>query len=264
MRTHSFILFAICLGPLLVAGPLRATIANYQDWWWNDQQSGHGLNIGQQNDVLFVSWFTYDEAGAGMWLTMAAQLNGSVATGNWVRTTGPQLGTTFEPANVVRTTVGTGTLTFANLHSASLDWTVNGKTGVVPLARMSWGSTLPASGEHQGRTRLEVKACAGGVTFNLPMTSTYTLDGNAITIVDDYEATGTRLCTMTGMLVPSGSYLKVHGSYSCIRNVATGTWSGTLLVRPPFIARDEVLRINGSDCVYHQTTVTAPSALEGP
>lgn len=73
-----------------------ARIANYQDWWWNDQQSGQGLNIGQQNDVLFVSWFTYDEAGAGMWLVMSATLVGNSVTGEWIRTTGPALGTPFD------------------------------------------------------------------------------------------------------------------------------------------------------------------------
>ena len=52
-------------------GVASAVTANYEDWWWNDQQSGHGLNIGQQNDILFVSWFTYDGTGAGMWLACA-------------------------------------------------------------------------------------------------------------------------------------------------------------------------------------------------
>lgn len=264
MLARTNLALATLLAAWLVAGPVHAGVANYQDWWWNDQQSGHGLNIGQQNDVLFVSWFTYDENGAGMWLTMTATLVGSVATGNWVRTTGPQLGTAFDPSRVVRTTVGTGMLTFTGLHAGSLAWTVNARSGTLPITRTSWASTLPASGEHQGRMRLEIKVCQGGVTLNLPMTSTYTVNGNAITIVDDHKATGTRLCTMTGTLVPSGSYFKVDGTYSCIRNTATGTWTGTLLVRPPFLARDEVLQIDGSDCVYHQTTVTSPSALQAP
>ena len=197
-----------------------------------------------------------------MWLTMTATIVGNLATGNWVRTTGPQLGTAFDPSRVVRTSVGTGTLTFASLHAGSLAWTVNGKSGTLSITRTSWASTLPASGEHQGRMRLEVKVCQGGVTINLPMTSTYTVAGNTITIVDDHKATGTKVCTMTGTMVPSGSYFKVDGTYSCIRNTQTGTWSGTLLVRPPFLARDEVLLLDGSDCVYHQTTVTAPSALQ--
>jgi hypothetical protein len=263
MGVRRYLVFAVLLASWFSAGPLRATVANYQDWWWNEQQSGHGLNIGQQNNVLFVSWFTYDETGGGIWLTMTAVLVGNVATGNWVRTTGPQLGTTFDPARVVRTTVGTGTLTFASLHSATLAWTVNSQSGTVQLTRTSWASTLPTSGQHQGRMHLNISVCPGGVTLNLPMTSTYTVTGNAITIVDDHKATGTKICTMHGTLVPSGSYFKVEGgTYSCVANTQTGTWTGTLLVRPPFIARDEVLLLDGSDCIYNQTTVTSPSVLQ--
>jgi hypothetical protein len=198
MRSRCLAL-AFLLATLSFATPLLATVANYSDWWWNDQQSGHGLNIGQQNDVLFVSWFMYDETGAGMWLTMTATLVGNVATGNWVRTTGPQLGTTFDPALVIRTTVGTGTLTFASLHEAT-----------------------------------------------------------------DFKATGNKVCTMNGALAPSGTYFKVEGTYSCVANTQTGTWTGTLLVRPPYLLRDEVLTIDGSVCLYRQTTFTSPSAIVGP
>jgi hypothetical protein len=133
--------------------------ANYEDWWWNDQQSGHGLNIGQQNDVLFVSWFTYDETGAGMWLTMSATLTGTRASGDWIRTTGPALGTPFDPSKVTRTVVGTGTLTFGSLHDATLEWTVNGKSGSVVLTRMSWASRPPA-GAQDGRIFVSFAGCA--------------------------------------------------------------------------------------------------------
>jgi hypothetical protein len=116
--TGGMLRVALLAAAALLAPAANATTANYEDWWWNDQQSGHGLNIGQQNDVLFVSWFTYDEAGAGMWLTMSATLAGTRASGQWVRTTGPALGTPFDPAKVTRTVVGTGTLTFGSLHDA--------------------------------------------------------------------------------------------------------------------------------------------------
>jgi hypothetical protein len=238
------------------AGPALAATANYQDWWWNDQQSGHGLNIGQQNDVLFVSWFTYDEAGAGMWLTMTATLDGTRATGDWIRTTGPALGTPFDPTRVVRTVVGTGTLTFGSLHDATLDWTVNGKSGSVTLTRMSWASRTPA-GAHAGRIYQSVSGC-NGPTLNLPVRSTYTINGSTITIFDDFRETGTKVCTMTGTLVPSGSYFFVAGRYACIDNAQSGPWQGTLLVRDAFVARDEVLAVDDASCVFTQSVVTSP------
>ena len=234
----------------------HALTANYEDWWWNDQQSGHGLNIGQQNDVLFVSWFTYDETGAGMWLTMSATLTGTRASGNWIRTTGPALGTPFDPSRVTRTTVGTGTLTFGSLHDATLDWTVNGKSGAVTLTRMSWASRAPA-GAQAGRIYVNVQGCPAGPPLNVPISSTYTTNGSAITVVDDYRPTGTKVCTMSGTLIPSGSYWFVSGSYAC-DNSQTGAWQGTILVRPELVARDESMTIDGSSCVAAQSVVTSP------
>lgn len=236
---------------------VQALTANYADWWWNDQQSGHGLNIGQQNDVLFVSWFTYDETGGGMWLTMSATLAGTRATGDWVRTTGPALGTPFDPAKVTRTVVGTGTLTFGSLHDATLDWTVNGKSGSVTLTRMTWATRLPNAAQ-AGRIYLNVAGCAGGTSLNVPISSTYTTSGSTLTVVDDYRPTGTKVCTMTGTLVPSGSYLFVSGTYACTDNSQTGAWQGTILVRDQLVARDEVLTIDGSSCIDVQSVVTSP------
>ncbi|HVF64731.1 MAG TPA: hypothetical protein VNE58_12130 [Casimicrobiaceae bacterium] len=214
--------------------------------------------------VSLVSWFIYDESGKDMWLTMAATLDGNVATGDFVRATGPPLGNPFDPSRVVRTVVGNGTLTFSDLHAASLAWTVSGKSGTLPLTRTSWAQTMPTSGQHVGRMRLEVTVCPGGVTLNQPITSTYTIAGNAITMVDDFRPVGRKICTMTGTLVPSGNYFKIDGTYSCVANVSNGRWTGTLLVRPPFLLRDEVLTIDNppSTCIYNQSTVTGPSALQ--
>jgi hypothetical protein len=254
MRAIVHLMACAALGLPAIA---HAVTANYADWWWNDQQSGHGLNIGQQNDVLFVSWFTYDETGAGMWLTLSATLAGTRASGNWVRTTGPALGTPFDPAKITRTVVGTGTLTFGSLHDATLDWTVNGKSGLVTLTRMSWATRSP-NGAQAGRIYLNVAGCVGGTPLNVPIGSTYTTSGSTLTVVDDYRPTGTKVCTMTGTLVPSGSYLFVSGTYTCTDNPQTGAWQGTILVRDQLIARDEVLTIDGSACVDVQSVVTSP------
>lgn len=263
MRYRRIIAAALACVMLAVAAPSAAAIANYEGWWWNEQQSGHGLNVGQQRNVLFVSWFTYDTNGAGMWLTLSGTLAGNVVSGEWIRTTGPRLGTSFDPAQVTLTAVGSGTITFTSLHEATLTWTALGQSGAVALKRTTWASqSPPSSAVHKGRMYLQVTGCPGGETLSMPISTNYSVSGDAITIVDDFKETGTRICTMTGTLVPSGSYFSVSGTYSCVANASTGTWTGTLLVRPPFLIRDEVLVIDGSSCVYNQSTVTSPAALQ--
>lgn len=137
------------LSLFLLAFALDCAAANYTDWWWNPDQSGHGLNIGQQGNIIFLSWFTYDELGQGMWVVLSGALAGNVVEGDFYRTTGPRLGDPFDPAKVTRNIVGKGKLTFSSLHAASFDWTVNGKSGTVALVRDSYGEFDP-SGSYLG------------------------------------------------------------------------------------------------------------------
>ena len=51
----------------------RASATNYQDLWWNPQESGWGVNFTHQSDTIFATWFTYQANGRGWWLAMTAQ-----------------------------------------------------------------------------------------------------------------------------------------------------------------------------------------------
>jgi lysyl endopeptidase len=73
-----------------VMGP-RAGIANYQDLWWNPDESGWGVNLVHQGNLMFATLFTYDESGRDKWFVasgLARQPDGSF-TGALYSTTGP-------------------------------------------------------------------------------------------------------------------------------------------------------------------------------
>lgn len=241
-----------------------AGAVSYEDWWWNASQSGHGINIGQQGNVLFVSWFTYDENGAGMWLVMAAPLAGNTATGAWTRTTGPALGSTFDPDKVTRTEVGRGTLTFADPLNASLEWTVNGKSGTVALTRQTWGPIPVLIGDYDGRS-IGLTNCGGPtIQFNEKIRSTLTTAANTITMVDTLSFA---TCTKTGTLSAAGSRLSVVGTFACsgIPLLSHGSWQGTVATPPTVttvpaaIIVDEVLTAAGNNgCADRHTNVLAP------
>lgn len=113
---------------------------NYQDLWWNapaGSEAGWGLNIVQQDDVLFATWFTYDADGAPLWLAMTATDAGSGRyTGTLYRTTGPSYDdAAFDPTRVVATAVGTGTLVFANGNAATFTYSVEGVTQSKSITR---------------------------------------------------------------------------------------------------------------------------------
>ena len=120
--------------------PNLAAATNYQDIWWNapgGSESGWGINLVQQSNIIFATWFTYDLDGSPLWLSMTApNLAPGVYAGTLYRTTGPAFSAVpFNPALIATMPVGTGTLTFANGNSGTFAYTVNGVSQVKPITR---------------------------------------------------------------------------------------------------------------------------------
>jgi hypothetical protein len=106
---------------------------NYGGLWWNDpagSESGWGIDFAHQGDIIFATWFTYDQTGSALWLVMTAyKLSEGVYSGGIVTTTGPSYASVpFDPRRVARTMVGTGTLTFNDLNNGTFEYTVSGVT----------------------------------------------------------------------------------------------------------------------------------------
>jgi serine protease len=127
---------------------LAVVPAPYEGIWWAApaaSESGWGLNLAQQGDVLFATWFTYDTTGKAWWLVMTAtRVAGSnTYNGTWYQTHGPPFNAVpFDPAQVIRTAVGTGTLTFTDANDATFTYTVNGITQTKAITRQVFG-TVP-------------------------------------------------------------------------------------------------------------------------
>ena len=127
-------------------------VDNYQGLWWavGGAESGWGINLAHQSDVIFATWFTYDANGKAWWLSMTANRNqdGSYS-GTLYQTNGPAFNAVpFDPGQVTRTAVGSGTLAFSSASSGKFDYTVNGiaqsKAIVLgqfgPLPTCAWGT----------------------------------------------------------------------------------------------------------------------------
>jgi len=125
----------------------RRALANYQDLWWNANESGWGVNLTHQGDLVFATLFTYDASGKGMWLvaTAAKQADGSFA-GDLVRTTGPAFNAVpfnpIGPANV--TSVGTLRLSFSDGTTGTLAYSVAGVSVAKAITRQEFSSPMPA------------------------------------------------------------------------------------------------------------------------
>jgi serine protease len=111
--------------------PGLAYATNFQDLWWNapaGSESGWGINLTMQSNVIFATWFTYDIDGSPLWLSATAPATGPGAyAGTLYRTTGPAFSAVpFNPGAVKLTAVGNLALTFADGNAATFAYTVNG------------------------------------------------------------------------------------------------------------------------------------------
>lgn len=126
--------------PVCTSAGSTSGTPNYQDLWWrpNGAESGWGLNIAHEGNILFVTWFTYDANGQGMWLvgsSVAKQADGSYS-GTLYRTTGPAFDTAqWDPTQVGIHAVGTVNLSFSDLDHGVFSYTVYGASGSKPITR---------------------------------------------------------------------------------------------------------------------------------
>lgn len=124
---------------------VSATPVNYTALWWNPAESGWGINLNHQGNIVFGTLFTYDASGAPLWLVMPA---GALVTGSntyggdLYRTTGPPFNanpfTPIGPENLVR--VGGMTVAFTGPDTATLGYTVNGVAVTKSIQKQVFGA----------------------------------------------------------------------------------------------------------------------------
>ncbi|MGZ5065087.1 MAG: hypothetical protein ACXWG1_06030 [Usitatibacter sp.] len=118
---------------------------NFTDLWWaGASESGWGVNLNHQSDVIFATLFTYAADRNGMWLvaSMTKQADGSF-TGPLLQTTGPAFNASpWIATSVSSTQVGTMTLTFADLGHGTLVYTVNGTRVTKSIVRQVFGTPV--------------------------------------------------------------------------------------------------------------------------
>ena len=117
---------------------------NYEGLWWKapaESESGWGINLAHQGDIIFATWFTYDTTGKAWWLSVTANRTAdNVYAGTLYQTHGPAFNAIpFDPHAVTRTAVGNATLTFTDGTNGTFAYTVNGITQTKAITREVFG-----------------------------------------------------------------------------------------------------------------------------
>jgi len=158
-------------------------------YWYNPNESGWGVAIAQQNDVLFVTLLVYDEQKRPAWFVAPAvrDAGNGVFSGPLYRTSGPSFGGSFNPADVGTQVVGALAVRYAVVAvgqaSMRLDYTVNGVAVGKTMLRLTWESNAPRlPGAYFGGTSLalspvpQLNGCVPDVPMIFPPGSGITID----------------------------------------------------------------------------------------
>ena len=139
---------------------------DYTDLWYNPAESGWGVNVIQQSNVIFATLFVYGADTAPSWF-VASDVEPSPASsltvfsGTLYKTTGPgYTATPFDPNAVQAAPVGTITFTFTGDSTATLQYVINGTQFTKSIQRQGWRAESFASKYYGG---FNVTAtCSGG------------------------------------------------------------------------------------------------------
>lgn len=116
-----------------------AAATNFTDLWGNTGEAGWGVNVVQQDNIVFASWFTYGSDGRGIWLfgSSLTRTSGNIFSGDLYRSmSGPAFNTTHWGATpVVAPKAGTATLSFTSASAGTFTYTVGTATQTKNIAR---------------------------------------------------------------------------------------------------------------------------------
>lgn len=214
--------------PLLITFFSLPAIAvnNVQDWWWNPAMSGMGINIGQQNATLTVSWYHYTDDGNATFLLVSGQLEGNRLEGPLMRSTGPAPSASFNPSQVKHTAVGTASIEFHTLNNATFSYNYDGKTGSFPIQRFTFKEEIVTGSWLYAGTIKRTNCKSGYYNGQIDDSGTAHISkssGNnyTMTINSDYGES----CQYNFSLDQGGSIMAGSGSLSC-----SWGWKGILQV----------------------------------
>ncbi len=199
---------------------------NFTDLWWNPAESGWGVNIDQQGDVIFATFFVYGQDNQPVWYAGVLNLQGTGTNGvtsfagDLYQTRGPWFTGSFNPAAVTQRKVGTASLQ-GTTNGATLSYSVDAVLITKQIQRQTLRENV-ITGSYLGATTDVTSACSNATSNGL-----ITNDVGVISIIQvaDVVTIFAPTCTFTGTRIQQGQTTRLqNGVYSC-KNGAQGVIS---------------------------------------
>jgi len=224
---HGVIRYAVVIGGSLIigTGALAQNLGTiFSDLWWNPAESGWGVTIDHQQDVMFLTFFIYRADNSTYWVTATLQKVGTtglatspqIFTGDLAETRGPSFGVPFNPNSVTARKVGTATFTATAGNAATLQYSVDGVNVTKNIQRQTLRN-VNFTGPYLGGTIYTFFGCVNPANNNTVIQDSGILNifhsGASFRIVAQGQFA---VCTFNGTYSQTGRLGNVNGgTYSC-------------------------------------------------
>jgi hypothetical protein len=199
----------------------------FTDLWWNPAESGWGVTVDHQQNVMFLTFFIYQADGTPYWVAATLQKVGDtglgsvpqVFTGGLNEYHGSWFGGPFNAATVTPKSVGTATFSSSSLNAATLQYSINGVNVTKTIQRQTL-SNVNYSGQYLGGTSYTNSNCANPANNGTISDSGHlsiTQSGTAVQITSQGQLAP---CVYNGTYSQQGSVGAVSGSYTCADGTA--------------------------------------------
>lgn len=210
--------FIAALLAAVVALPASAA-TDYTDTWWTPSEPGWGINLTQQDNFIFGTFFVYGPDGKAAWLTAQMLRDGADDrfTGSVYRTTGTWFGAPAWQGYQIAP-VGTATFTATSSTSGTLVYSVEG-TSVSKAIERQLLAPLNIAGVYIGGVSGRRSGCAtsGTIVDFMLFDVLHSSVTNEVRIDQISSNTGQVVCTMVGTTVQRGRLLTVDpATYACV------------------------------------------------
>jgi hypothetical protein len=248
---------ALCaLIMLAVSNAHAATGTNFSDQWWNPNESGWGVSILQQGDIISVALFVYGADSTPVWFSGSARRQATAAPGHAVfegdllATTGPYYGQgTFNSQNFHYRVAGTFFLDFDTTDTGTMNYTVDNVLVSKRVSRQLW-KFEDFTGNYYGGMITDLTACTGaaenGHVEDLGVLIINHAADNTIAMAS--EANGST-CNYNATYSQAGHLGSMQGTYNCTSGIS-GTFSAFEMERS---ATGMTARIQGQNNLCHFT-----------
>jgi hypothetical protein len=198
-----------------------ATLTNFSDLWWNPAEPGWGLNIAQQADLMYVTFYVFSRTTQPQWYAAVLLHQGTqpggveLFSGPVYRSTGPHQSGPWDPTAVTTTAIGQAQFRATSTTDATMSWQIN--DGGIPLSTVKAVERYSLREDNLGGAYLGATSDVTHNCANPANNGLVTDETGAFTVVhvgSAVEIRGPR-CTYSGARAQTGQTSRIEGRYSC-------------------------------------------------